>query len=122
MSTVPADKLLSAINVKIVCYCFPFLFGLLSYRSLLFRTFYPQIYWTSPSPFTNQKYLQLPQQTSCTTSLLTATCLPDLAGVQDSYDLLLSENQNIFGFVFLFFRGAGGGFVCHIKKNNLELA
>lgn len=83
--------------------------------------FYPQIYWTSPSPFTNQKYLQLPQHTSCTTSLLTATCLPDLAGVQDSYDLLLSENQKNFGFVFFFFFTffwGGGGGVCmsHEKK------
>lgn len=46
-------------------------------------------------PFTNQKYLQLPQQTSCTTSLLTAAYLPGLAGVQGSYDPLLSGKKKI---------------------------
>lgn len=41
-----------------------------------------------------EKYSQLPQQTSCMTSLLTAAYLPDLAGVQDSYDPLLSEKKS----------------------------
>lgn len=105
----PADKWFNAMNMKIL--------------SLMVEVSQLASHDVSHSiPLTNGKYLQLPQQSSCTTSLLTATCLPDLASVQDSYDLLQSENQKKCGFVFVvlpFLAGGGGAlWMSHLKNKN----